>query len=683
MAKIHVLDQDIANKIAAGEVVERPSSVIKELVENALDAGAKTVTVEIKDGGITYMRVSDDGCGMTMEDAKACFLRHATSKIQNIADLYSIETLGFRGEALAAISAVSKIELITSTGDGSGTRVELEGGKIIKTSEVGAPKGTTIIVRDLFFNTPARMRFLRTDRTEASHIASLMDRLAISDPSVSFRLIQEGRQTLTTYGTGSLHDTIYAVYGKDIVHGVLKADSEVKQIRVYGYVSEPSVTRANRSYQICYINGRLIRSHTVYAAIDQAYRNLLFHGRFSVCILKITMPAGLIDVNVHPNKMDVKFSNEKLLFEAIYYAIKNALNQQTFLKKEVDPEPKPVLENKPVPVPEVKKADPFNAVTVFDKPQPALVVENEPKQPPVKEVTPPQAPVKNEKVEQVDDFFVSLPSRPLEKQAAIAPKTSNRIMDDDELPTREMVQKRRDLFKLGGEFSFYENNGFHKEEKHVNQQLENLKAMDRRAEEKKSLEPLAKRDGYRYIGEVFSTYMLVEYEDQLYFIDKHAAHERMIFERIQREFDSLEHNGQQFLVPERVRLTPEEVVFAMDNRSEFYHIGFDIDAFGDKQIVLRSRPLCLTAESATEAFSEILTSWMNGKKNNLTERENAAMKTLACKAAIRGGDENDDEELKKLLVDLIKNDNIHQCPHGRPILITQTKKSIEKSFKRI
>ncbi len=664
MAKIRVLDQEIANKIAAGEVVERPGSVIKELVENALDAGAKSVTVEIKNGGITYMRVTDDGCGMTKEDAQTCFLRHATSKIQTIDDLYAVHTLGFRGEALAAISAVSRIELITSTGEGAGTKLELEAGKIVGSSEAGAPKGTTIIVKDLFFNTPARMKFLKTDRTEASYIASMLDRLAIAEPSVSFHLIQEGKQTLATYGSGSLQDTIYTVLGREITRGMLNVNGGSDQIRVYGYAGEPTVTRANRNYQLCYINGRFVRSQTVYAAIDRAYKNCLFHGKYAVCILKITLPAGLVDVNVHPSKMEVKFSNEKMIFDAVYYAIKDALNKQTFLKKDEE-EPLPsLIPNTPVSASKPKGEDPFQTVTVFEKPKPMI---------PSEKMSEPG------KAKQADDFPVSLPDK------TIMGLSPNRTYIDTVSPDRAAIRRQEALFQLIPDFSFRENSEFQESgsDKHVNQMLENLKRDDAKAEEKQKLKPLAKKAGYRYIGEVFATYLLVEFEDQLYFIDKHAAHERMIFERIQREFDSSDHNGQHFLVPERIRLTPEEVNFAIENRLEFSHIGFDLDAFGDKQIVLRSRPLCLTAESATDAFCEILSNWMSGGKNTLTERENTAMKTIACKAAIKGGNDNDDEELKSLLVDLIKNDNIHQCPHGRPILITQTKKSIEKAFKRI
>ncbi len=667
MAKIRVLDQDIANMIAAGEVVERPGSVIKELVENALDAGAKSVTVEIKNGGISYMRVTDDGCGMTKEDAQTCFLRHATSKIQTIADLYAVETLGFRGEALAAISAVSRIELITSTGEGEGTKLELEAGKIVRISEVGAPKGTTIIVRDLFFNTPARMKFLKTDRTEGSYIASLLDRLAIADPTVSFRLIQEGKQTLATYGSGNLQDAIYAVFGKDITRGMLKADGDLDNIRVYGYVGEPTVARGNRNYQLCYINGRLVRSQTVFAAIDQAYRNSLFHGKYAVCVLKITLPAGLVDVNVHPSKMEVKFSNEKIIFNAVYYAIQSALNKQTLLKKDEEEILPPPVPESLIPKAEIKKEDPFQAVSVLEKPEPIV---------PQQEITEQKG---TDKSESVEEYKVSLPAK---THTTIA---SRKPYIDTVSPDKKAIADQQEMFRITSDFSFREDRALREfdDKNHVNQMLENLKQNDECEIKNTKLEPRAKQAGYRYVGEVFATYLLVEYEDQLYFIDKHAAHERMIFERIQREFDSSDHNGQHFLVPERIRLTPEEVNFAIENRQEFYHIGFDIDAFGDKQIVLRSRPLCLTAESATDAFCEILSNWMSGGKNTLTERENTAMKTLACKAAIKGGNDNDDEELKSLLVDLIKNDNIHQCPHGRPILITHSKKSIEKAFKRI
>ncbi len=631
MSKIQVLDQDIANKIAAGEVVERPGSVIKELVENAIDAGATHVTVEIKNGGVTYMRVTDNGCGMNREDARNCFLRHATSKIRNIADLYAIETLGFRGEALAAISAVSKIELITSA-NGEGTRLVLEGGKEISCEETGAPSGTTIIVEDLFFNTPARMKFLKSDRSESSYIAALMDRLAFSRPDISFKLIRDGKVTLSTGGSGSLSEVVYAVFGKEVAKGMLQADSEAQQVRVYGYVSEPTTTKPNRNFQLCYINGRLVRSQTVFAAIDQAYRNDLFHGRHPVCVIKINLPYGLVDVNVHPSKMEVKFSNEKLIFDAVYFAIKNALNKQT-LKKAAEEErtsaPKiPVVP--PVVKPAVKKEDPYAAVTVLEKPEPVL---------PIREPIP--AAVKKENTE---EYFVDLPKKP-----------AFSLESNDALHTRPVKAQ-------------------FKEPPAVAPVVETVQQAI--VEEMEAIP-------YRYIGEVFNAYLLVESGDQMYLIDKHAAHERMIFERLLKENKESKPAQQALLVPEKVHLSQEELTFALEHKEEFDRYGFEVDAFGERELILRSRPVCLTSESVTDAFCEILTAWMQGGRKDRTERENLALKTVACKAAIKAGNINNDLELRALVEKLIRDDEIHQCPHGRPIMIAYSKKTIEKSFKRI
>ncbi len=629
MPKIQVLDQDIANKIAAGEVVERPGSVVKELVENALDAGAEHITVEIKNGGITYIRVTDDGCGMSCADARCCFLRHATSKIKEISDLYAIETLGFRGEALAAISAVSRIELITANEEG-GTRLVLEGGKELTCEETGAPKGTTIIVEDLFFNTPARMKFLKTDRSEGGFIAALMDRLALSNPQVAFKLIQDGKVTLSTDGGGKLLDVIYAVLGKDVTKGMLQADATLQQVRVYGYVGEPTITKNNRNFQLCYINGRLVRSQTVFAAIDQAYRNDLFHGRHAVCVLKITLPYGLVDVNVHPSKMEVKFSNEKLIFEAVYYAIKGALNKQTLVKAEQPKKVEPIVKAKPMPLQsEAKLKENPAVVRVLEKPQnlrPAPVIEKEEPKPFVYKM-------------ESEDPIISLPKKPAASGTMVLRETP--FIDPEEEP----------LIKP------------------IHQEIQ--------TEEPKKEIP------YRYIGEVFNTYLLVESGEELLLIDKHAAHERMIFERLLKECASNENESQRLLVPERVQLSPEELTFALENRDAFSKLGFDLDAFGERQIALRSRPVCITNESASEAFLEIINDWMQGGKTDRTARENRALKTIACKAAIKAGNVNDSEELKALVVRLIEEDEIHQCPHGRPIAVPYSKKTIEKAFKRI
>ena len=657
MPKIRVLERDIANKIAAGEVVERPGSVVKELVENAMDAGAQHITVEIKNGGVSYIRVTDDGCGMSREDAKNCFLRHATSKIRDISDLYAIETLGFRGEALAAISSVSRIELITSDGT-SGTRLYLEGGEEMECDDTGAPQGTTIIVQDLFFNTPARMKFLKTDRSEGSFIAALMDRLAISNPQIAFRLIQDGKATLSTDGSGKLIDVIYAVMGREVTKGMLQVDSSVQQVRVYGYTAIPTVTKNNRNSQLCYINGRLVRSQTVFAAIDQAYRNDLFHGRHAVCVLKLNLPYGLVDVNVHPSKMEVKFSNEKLIFEAVYYAIKNALNKQTMQGAEEPKKPiekvvsaplpskptatvQPKVETPPAFAPE-QKTTAFDAVTVFEKAEPLL---------PIKKPQP------SEQTAQPAPPMPKVPRDRLMMDVGLLREKPRADDDDDRIVTLPPKPKK---------------------------EFQSVAAPQVTVSDAVQSEVTVEREiPYRFIGEVFRSYLLVESGEALYLIDKHAAHERMIFEKLLKENASKPRDRQQMLVPEQISLAPDEITFALEHKDEFEKIGFEIDAFGDRQIVLRSRPVCIAYESSSEAFTEILNDWMCGGKSEWTERENRALKTVACKAAIKAGNVNDSEELKALVSKLIRDDEIHQCPHGRPIMIAYEKKTIEKAFKRI
>ncbi len=661
MAIIQVLDQNIANKIAAGEVVERPGSVIKELVENSLDAGATHITVEIKNGGITYMRVTDDGCGMEKEDAKTCFLRHATSKIRDLADLYAIQTLGFRGEALAAISSVSRIELHTSTG-GIGSHLVLDGGKETLFEEVGAPKGTTIVVRDLFFNTPARMKFLKTDRSEGGFVAALMDRLALSHPHVSFRLIQDEKVTLSTDGNGKLLDVIYSIWGKEITKGMLQADAEIQQVRVYGYVGEPTVTKNNRNFQLCYINDRLVRSQTVFAAIDQAYRNNLFHGRHAVCVLKLVIPHGLVDVNVHPGKMEVKFSNEKLVFEAVYYAIKNALNKQTLLGSEEKEVSAPAVsdQKRNVAPKTAPKAHDFGAVEVLE--QPVSLISN---------LTKEKASVK---IQEDNSPIVSMP-----KPLSASRKSNFTLHEEKEVFSDEFKKISQNLMEKRAE----------KRDVAADPPImkpiirKEAPLVEEKPKDQEKKQPKEAMVQYRFIGELFSTYLLIESGSSLYLIDKHAAHERMIFERLLKERNAQKPAQQQMLVPETLRLSQEECLFALEHQAEFTKIGYEIDAFGDRKIILRSRPLCLTNETATEAFSEILSEWMNGGKKDFTDRENLALKTMACKSAIKAGNINDRRELETLIEKLIREDEIHQCPHGRPIMIAYSKNEIEKAFKRI
>ncbi|MBQ7971528.1 MAG: hypothetical protein IJ294_04180 [Clostridia bacterium] len=462
------------------------------------------------------------------------------------------------------------------------------------------------------------MKFLKSDRAEAAYIAALIDRLALSNPHVSFKLIQDGKQLLSTDGNGKLLDVIYAVLGRDVTKGMLAVDSTLDRIRVYGYVGEPTVTKSNRNAQLCYINGRLVRSQTVFAAIDQAYRNDLFHGRHAVCVLKITLPYGLVDVNVHPSKMEVKFSNEKMIFEAVYYAIKNALNKQT-LKKAEQPAEKSVSTAVKTPIPVKQPSKSFSpAISVFEKP---VNIQ------PVKEPAIAHEPI------------VTLPPKSLFDLQNKSVLHENPVLNEEKTPITDVNQEPK------------------------------------KAEIEKPV--------VRFVGELFRSYIVVEYGEQVLLIDKHAAHERMIFERLLMECSEGIDFSQQLLVPESIQLSPDELAFAIENAEAFNKIGFELDSFGSRQILLRSRPSFVTNESAVDAFSEILNDWMQGGNSKRTERENRALKTIACKAAIKAGNINDDMELKALVKKLIEDDDIHQCPHGRPVALSYSKKDIEKAFKRI
>ncbi len=608
MSRINVLDKHTAELIAAGEVVERPASVIKELIENSIDAGAKVITVEIKNGGNTYMRVTDDGNGIHKDDIRKAFVRHATSKIATESDLDAISTLGFRGEALASVSAVAKVELLTRTPDSDfGMQYQIEGGEELFLDEAGCPVGTTIIVRDLFFNTPARLKFLKKDVTEGNAIASVIDRVALSHPEVSFKFIREGKQALLTPGDSILKSTIYSVLGKDFHDSIIPVEYEMGGIKVSGFISKPFSSRANRNLQFFYINGRYVKTRTAIAALEEAYKSSIMVGKFPSCVLNIELSASEVDVNVHPSKIEVRFTNERPVFSAVYYGVKSALNQDVSRVQIQTPTPKV-----------------------------------EPKQPEIEQI----------KIESFTAPKVETVSQPVVTERPFANVVSQK--------------QNNDIFKVSDVKETYN-------APPVVEKVEPApKATEPQPEVKQEVE-------FRFIGQLFSTYILVECDDKLLLIDKHASHERIIYEELKA---TIKHEGQLLMTPQKVTLSFDEYDALISSLDRINELGFEIEEYGSKDVLVRALPMALVGEDVEELISEIAGKLVDNKKDFSPAFLDWLYHSVACRAAIKAGNKSSDLELVSLARKVLNSDNIRFCPHGRPTVIELSKYEIEKRFGR-
>ncbi len=640
MAKINVLPKHIADLIAAGEVVERPASVVKELMENSIDAGATSLTVEIKRGGITYIRITDNGCGIERADIQNAFKSHATSKILDENDLNGIGTLGFRGEALASIAAVSKVDVLTRTPDEEiGTAYKIEGSVETMMEDAGCPVGTTIVVRDLFYNTPARMKFLKKDVTEGNAVAGVVDRIALSHPEVSVRFIRDDRQQLVTPGNGNLSACTYSVFGKDFTGGLVETSYELDGIRVSGFISRPVASRSNRSMQFFFLNGRLVKSVTAQAALEQAYKNSIMVGKFPACVLNIYAPLECVDVNVHPAKTEVRFENEKRIFDAVYYAAKSALeekdkpskldltkmnlkNQTSFKADEgeqISFKKNPEFWSNELPK-EWKKAAP-------PKPQPTKPAEAQPPKPFI--------PADREPV-----------TTPVQKSTAIPAETSS------VLPVTQSSQP-------------------------IQQPKEEPKPQPvAPAPQTYELET----PDFKLIGEAFNTYILVECEGKILLIDKHAAHERMLYEQLKAE--NADMRSQVLLEPITVTLSKEEYSIILSNKDLLEDSGYVIDDFGSGCIVIRECPVMLIDEDLKSVIEEIAGHLLSSNAP-IPEKLDWIFHNTACRAAIKGGDNTTAYELEKFVEKLLTSPEIRYCPHGRPVLIEMSRNDLEKQFGRI
>ncbi len=630
MNKIIQLSPHIANLIAAGEVVERPSSVVKELLENAIDAGATKITVEIKDGGMTFLRVTDNGCGMTAQDARTAFLRHATSKLRTADDLAAIATMGFRGEALAAIASVSRIDLMTRTADMlSGTSLHLEAGAVLEESEAGCPVGTTIIVRDLFFNTPARMKFMKSDAVEGGRVAAAVQLQALAHPDTAITFLRDGKQILSTPGTGGLQAAVYCVYGRESAQ-MVPLDSVWDGYRLSGYISKPTDARPSRSMQTFFVNDRPVKSKIMIAALEEAYRNQIMVGKFPACVLHLRLPANAVDVNVHPAKTEVKFLQEKAVFDCIHYGVLGALNQTPDRPQmRFKPEHTSPLPAAPAQPSAPKKQEPFfrtmDAQTYKNF---TAAMESAPH--PQKQA----AAATYDAVKQT-----ALPLR----QAVATPQVTPAPAPVTPVPAPQPV-------------------------------VAPVAEMEQTTLEMPAVTP------WRMVGELYRSYILVEQGEDAFLIDKHAAHERILFEKLKANQEKI--SAQVLLSPVSVRLSPAAAAELLANRPMLDELGFELDEFGDNTILLRQIPMDLSPADAADAVEALAADLLNGRREKATTVRDELLHTVACKAAIKAGWVNDEAELLAVAQAVMENDDLKYCPHGRPICIRLSKQQLEKQFKR-
>lgn len=768
MGVINVLDKHIAELIAAGEVVERPSSVIKELVENSIDAGAKNITVEIKNGGTTFMRVTDDGCGIQKDDIKVAFLRHATSKIKNQDDLDSISTLGFRGEALASISAVSKLQLLTrNKNEDIGTNYQINGGEEISFEDAGCPVGTTFIIKDLFYNIPARAKFLKKDISEGNAVSNVIDKTALSHPEISFTYIKDNKQVLKTFGDGKLISTIYAVLGKDMATGLIPVEYQLDAIKVYGYISKPEFARANRNLQNFFINGRYVKTRTAAAALEEAFKGSIMVGKFPSCVLNIELPYEIIDVNVHPAKIEVRFINERPVFDAVYHSVKSALlkydsrKEYSFGKSNSNSDSKKFnpFNNAPAIFKKAESVNPdFNqniaktttksannannnsvnnnskSVTFSDlgaktsnpfaekgnikndfvsknadifsdensekKSEQSSVMFDEPEFNPFSDISL-NSPNTSKSID-IDNVSMAEPGNPFDifskkaiKNSAKEEKFKNQRKDDflkiDQIPLNSSQSFENQSQKTENNDLKVENLGI--SELKINDDISlNKKSFAQKNEISTDSEQnnsqfadliLENEDvNIKYIGEIFSTYIIAEKNNkEILLIDKHAAHERMIYEKLKSskaaEFSQL------LLQPVTVTLNKEEYDAVINNLSLFKDCCFEVEDFGNGTVLVRCAPQYIDAVEVSDCIVEMADYILKGKNDILTEKMDWFYHNVACRTAIKAGNKSSTEELIEIVKKVEKDPQLKYCPHGRPICVVMTKYEIEKQFGRV
>ncbi len=680
MPEIHVLPKEIAELIAAGEVIERPASVLKELTENAIDSGAKRITAELKRGGVLYLRVTDDGCGIAPEQVRTAFLRHATSKISTAADLETIFTLGFRGEALASICAVSRTEVLTrQPGAEYGTHYRIEGGEETAFEQSGCPEGTTVVVRDLFYNVPVRAGFLKKDTAEGNAAANIFQKIALSHPEISFRLIRENKTEFVTPGDGELYSAIYAIFGKDFARDLLPVryqEQENGGITVGGYVMKPLYARPNRSHQLFFINGRSVRSFTLISAIEEAYKTLIMTGKYPACVLTVTVSPRIVDVNMHPTKAEVRFSDEKRIYNAVYFAVLGALEQHNLIYEFQIPEQEKPAEQPPVMpkitpqiyTPQRPKQDWYAPVAGTDSNTPAPLFEKRNEVPHTQPAAPPVPPPAPSAPAPMPEP-VSRPEIPAEPQAPVPPsapekpvipealKAFSNLTAQPAVPVRPMPETVP-----------------------AERPEPSPQELPDEPEARNEAISAIRREKITVIGELFENYVLAEAGEQFVMIDKHAAHERILFERFRtREC----RDRQQLLTPVRVLLTADELSALQEQQETLLGCGFTFDFSEAPVVQLTGVPLSCAELDLDQIAADLAANCLKNQVQPDMHLLDDMFHDLACKAAIRAGTHNTKEELQSLAVQVWENDQIRHCPHGRPVMFLLSKYQIEKQFKRI
>ena len=664
MQHIQVLDQVTIDKIAAGEVIERPASIVKELVENAIDAGATHVTIEIEEGGISLIRITDDGSGIMKEDIRNAFLRHSTSKIRNVEDLLHITSLGFRGEALSSIAAVTKVEVITKTKEAIlGTRYVIEGGQELSLDEAGASDGTTFIIRQLFYNVPARRKFLKTAMTEAGHVQDLLIRLALSHPEVAFRFLNNNQEKLRTSGSGKLKDVIYNIYGRDVASNLLELDYRQGGIYITGYLGKPLITRGNRNFETFFVNGRYVKSTMISRAVEDAYKDFMMQHKFPFVVLHFQVDTETVDVNVHPTKMELRFQNQQEVYKTVFEAIHRQLLEPELIPQVEVPEPltSPVQEKKKTPSPDLKLV---RRVMPSDSKEAAVSIATTSIDSAAQTVP---EPVKEEPHN--EDYFIR---KMRERVMSYHNRNSSAEVKDQKKIFRPEEQKKRIQTSVR-EATTYKIN-----ETPVVQKPEQLNLFE---------EKLLKREvraEYRLIGQVFDTYWLVQFQDNLYIIDQHAAHERVLYERTLKEMKNREFTSQYLSPPIILTLSMQEAELLKTHKERFERIGFEIEPFGGEEYAIRAVPANLFSIAKKELFMEMLDNLADGLSTNMTpDIIDEKVASMSCKAAVKGNNRLSAQEVDALIGELLELENPYHCPHGRPTIIAMSKKELEKKFKRI
>lgn len=622
MSKINVLDKSTIDKIAAGEVVDRPSSIVKELMENAIDAKASAVTVEIKEGGISYIRITDNGEGIRKSDIKTAFLRHATSKIKTSADLLSIHSLGFRGEALSSIAAVSQVECISKTPDDlTGLRYSIEGGEEKGIEEVGAPFGTTFIIRNLFYNTPARRKFLKSKTTEASYIAAIVEKIALSNPGISIRFIVNSNSKLHTSGNGRLKDIIYTIFGKDVASNIIETDSQFENMKIKGYIGKPVVTRGNRNNMVYFINGRYIKNKIINSAIEDAYKPYIMQHNYPFCVLDFLIDPELIDVNVHPSKMEIRFENQNDVYNFFYNTVSDLLKTREFINE--------------VKYDEDEKKDEkiVSEPSLYDNQviKPALNVRKTEK---------PPEPFETRRIEKIKE--------------ELSDKSLNILNDEsnlNSLPDLDVVKK----IETGSQQELFDGRFLSKKEK--------MK--------------------HKMIGQLFDTYWLIEYNTSLYIVDQHAAHEKVLYERTMTKLKNKEFTSQQLNPPIILTLSMEEEMLIKKFEANFKELGFEIEHFGGKEYAVYAVPDNMYSIGSEELLRDIIDNLDENSTSLKSELITEKIASMSCKAAVKGNNKLSFREADELISELLTLDNPYNCPHGRPTIISMSRYELEKKFKRI